>query len=303
MNNTVSNNNCCCCSAKCRYICTHILLFTTFIGFSVTIFTVWSYFLAVFFRISISHHLYIPGDFKATWYRPSYGLCVIILLYLFTIRLLTLNDVKSSSSNNNFVFGYSKNVRILLVIGVVICHIFYQFAFILGGTIGIIILCLMYGIFYTILVILYLKQIIMVLHFKIDNNDKNSINNNNIWFPVSIKSLIQYCVLIIIGFVSTFITLIIVLFGRSFINNYHLSIAGGFVVCIDSFINAIIAYCFYPFGEKFYHRLCAFMDKFCRKYILLKMAGKKYRYNDNTNNNNDNDNGQDIELKNLLSAW
>ena len=80
-----------------------------------------------------------------------------------------------------------------------------------------------------------------------------------------------------------------------------------FLIGIDACVNTIVIYCFYPWGETLYFRLCGLIDKFCRKYVLFSMAQKKLRYNESkiTSAGDDEteiDNNGDIELKNLLST-
>ena len=105
------------------------------------------------------------GLIDASWHRRLYAISTTAQLDLFTIRLLTLNDVKSG------IFGYHTSFRTLVVIGLIICHVVLQMGFVYSRVVFLLALLAVYTVFYTILVILYLKQVVRVLHHKINNND------------------------------------------------------------------------------------------------------------------------------------
>ena len=274
-----------------------------------------------------------------------YIINVHLQLLLFVWRLQTLNDVKLSSG----ILAYSNKIIYLLYGAIGLSCIFVVLPFV----VSVLFAPLFFITFiatYSVLISLYLKQIVKLLHYKVNNNsnittmkpieraasrsisgdnnnDDNTINtgsnaddasdrNTNTNSRVSdstggeiarlsIDLSIQYCVSLLIGFVTT--TIIFIMFtitsatleqpDDSFEEKTYIPL-NDMWIAMDCSINACVIYCLYPFSRNFYNKICCFADRFCRKYVLLRMAQKVTLGDNNVTNETDAKNAQ--QLKNLL---
>ena len=321
----------CCCksqSSKC-YIRMNVLSITVFTLYIITALIYWFYYLSEMTNTKNPNYgILLMG-------AGPYLLTIHLQLLLFVWRLQTLNDLKLSA-----IFAYSNKIVYSLYVSIIICCIVGVLPWITDFVIVFSLFIIVFISLYSVLVSLYLKQIVRLLHYKINNNSNNvsnvemksiktatggkestesNINNNRVTgatggdiAQLSIDLSIQYCVSLLIGFITTSIIfviyfIVIAFYSQSddtFKNREYIPFNEMWVT-VDCAINACVIYCLYPFSRGFYNKICCVADKFCRKRVLLRMAQKDTTLHESNGNGNgkgkDSMDGKNAQqLKNLL---
>ena len=240
----------------------------------------------------------IAGSIAILFYM--FGLLGIVLVFIFRIVYTFRNGSLSifSFSANTIKFLYiSYGINIALVI-IVFCVRFIDVPFVL--TIFATIFVIHYFINYIVCFILFIKRITLMINYKIDNHlsndhnqqemdtlseDKentqtvNAISENEVIFEIdSIDLLIRYSLMVSIGFVTTFISILVAMVAIG-VELYDFEEV---LRQIDSFINALCIYLLFGFGKNLYHKLCKLCDT-CLKTWFVKNAVKQ-RVNDDDDN-------------------
>ena len=242
------------------------------------------------------------------------GIMGIILIFILRI-IYTFNSIQSYSKNIIKILCISFTIMIMeipLLISSVIYGIF-PWAYIISF-----ILIIHYIINYLMCFTLFMKKVIMMTRYKIDNylvsksddnlnqemvtistntmndneqeiediNDNNDGIGNNVIFEIgSIDLLVRYSLMVLIGFISTFIALIsgiiVIIIYSDEDHDFE-----NMVFRIDSFINLLCIYLLFGFGKQLYYTICVNCDRCLKNCVLNKMIKGDIDNGDNTNDDN-----------------
>lgn len=234
------------------------------------------------------------------------GILGIVLIFILRIAYTFQGSLS--------IFSYSSQTIKILYASFIINIIWLPLIFVSLFINNFLIVSLFAGIFnihyftnYVICFVLFIKKIIVMIKYKLENHsdDKNNqelietanhetssnqveINNNSsppnddemindVVFEIdSIDLLIRYSLLVLIGFTTTIITIIsgiisIITYDQEQGSNDFENM----LFSIDSFVNALCIYLLFGFGKCLYYKLCKQCDKYAKNCFIDRLVFKR----------------------------
>ena len=252
-----------------------------------------------YLSIANSATIYYINYLAAIFYYV--GMMAIVLVFILRIIYTFSADSKLS------IFAYSTKTIIILyatfilniiqipIIFIMVISNSLNAAFILSG-----ILVIHYVVNYIACFVLFIKKIIVMIRYRIDNRSEAANNNINsqemntmtttseqatatkqsrianktdVIFEIgSIDLLIRYSLLVLTGFTSTVLSLVVgIIIFRIYDDGYN--DFENLIFRIDSFINALCLYLLFGFGKTLYYKICKSCDR-CLKNCFLNSVIK-----------------------------